>query len=111
MTNQQVTEQMCLRCEHADQHGWWGAPAGLTHCRGCHRDWSMVSSQAHCSACHQHFSTPRTFDLHVKGARCVPPDTLRTGTGEPRLVPGVGRWGIVWRRASAFPASLKGRPR
>lgn len=53
----------CAPCDHAAEHGWWGTP-NLTHCRGCHRSWSMSTNQAHCTVCHRHFSGPSHFDRH-----------------------------------------------
>jgi hypothetical protein len=94
----------CARCAHANQHGWWGPPTGLTHCRKCHRDWPMGSPQLHCVTCCAHFSTSRACDVHLTATGCRPPGEGAGRAGRPQLVLGTDRHGAIWRLAGARPA-------
>jgi len=100
----------CPRCAHAGQHGWWGPPSRLTHCRACHRDWPMGSPQIHCVTCCAHFSTPRACDLHLTATGCQPPDQSRDKHGRIRLVLSQTKYGPIWRMAAAGtkPAHWRG---
>ncbi len=101
----------CLRCTHVAEHGWWGGPRQLTHCRRCHRDWPMGSPQAHCVTCCAHFSTARAADLHLTATGCRLPGECKDKTGQPRLVLGADKYGAIWRMAGTKPAHWQWGPK
>ena len=93
----------CPRCAHAAQHGWWGPPHGVTHCRKCHRDWRMGSPQCHCTLCCAHFSNYRGADSHQTATRCRPPAEVLAKSGKALLVLCRDRYGPIWRLAGQNP--------
>jgi hypothetical protein len=58
----------------------------LIECNGCPNAWTGLSA-CHCSGCHRTFTGITAFDIHRSGDTCVPPATIFTEKGEPRLVP------------------------
>lgn len=74
-----ITDKDCQMCANRERDGWWGL-GGMTHCRKCHRTWTMTTKQAHCTVCCEHFSSPSAFDLHLRGVddpvTCNHPSTV-----------------------------------
>jgi hypothetical protein len=58
---------------------WWD---GFSHCPDCHRSW-QGHAQAHCAGCCRHFLSDSSFDLHLEGAGCRNPATIRARNGRP----------------------------
>lgn len=81
---------------------------GLAGCPACGRKWRS-ETQCHCATCHAHFSSPYTFDLHLRGERHVRPEDVRDRNGYRllKLVEKAGAGGSVWvthREAKQGPA-------